>query len=284
MNKPTDDAAQTVLAQRLGPVLVLTLNRPGRLNAWTDAMEERYFHWLAKAESDPDVRAIVVTGAGRGFCAGADFSDLAQVEVGPDAQPRERALARYYPLSIRKPIIAAINGAAAGLGLVEALYCDVRFAVPDAKLTTAFTRRGLIAEYGASWLLERIVGYGAALDLLLSGRVITGREALTIGLVNRLAEPENLLTEAIDYARELASYCSPSSMAVVKQQVHDAASSHFQAAAAGADRAMREAFGRTDVKEGVASYLENRMPRFPGLSVAKGEQDVATLKGDIDEG
>jgi enoyl-CoA hydratase/carnithine racemase len=283
MNKPTDDAAQTVLAQRLGPVLVLTLNRPGRLNAWTDAMEERYFHWLAKAESDPDVRAIVVTGAGRGFCAGADFSDLAQVEVGPDAQPRERALARYYPLSIRKPIIAAINGAAAGLGLVEALYCDVRFAVPDAKLTTAFTRRGLIAEYGASWLLERIVGYGAALDLLLSGRVITGREALTIGLVNRLADPENLLTEAIDYAQDLATYCSPNSVAVVKQQVHDAAGSHFQAAAAGADRAMREALGRTDVKEGVASYLENRTPRFPGLSAAKGEQDAATLKGDIDE-
>ena len=121
-------------------------------------MEDRYFYWLATAESDPDVRAIVVTGAGRGFCAGADISDLAQVEVSPDAQLSERAVARSYPLSIRKPIIAAINGAAAGLGLVEALYCDVRFAVPDAKLTTAFTRRGLIdAEYGASWLLERIV-------------------------------------------------------------------------------------------------------------------------------
>jgi enoyl-CoA hydratase/carnithine racemase len=283
MNKLTDDAAQTVLAQRLGPVLVLTLNRPERLNAWTDAMEDRYFHWLATADSDPDVRAIVVTGAGRGFCAGADISDLAQVELSPDAQLAERRAARSYPLSIRKPIIAAINGAAAGLGLVEALYCDVRFAVPDAKLTTAFTRRGLIAEYGASWLLERIVGYGAALDLLLSGRIITGREALAIGLVSRLADPENLLTEAVDYARDLASFCSPSSMAVVKQQVHDAASSHFQAAVAGADRAQREAFGRTDVKEGVASYLENRPPRFSGLSTAKSERDVATLKGDIDE-
>jgi enoyl-CoA hydratase/carnithine racemase len=265
MDEFTDDSAQPVLSRRLGPVLVLTLNRPEHLNAWTDAMEEQYFHWLATAESAPDVRAIVVTGGGRGFCAGADLGDLGQVKLGPDVQPSERAAERSYPFFIRKPIIAAINGAAAGLGLVEALYCDVRFAVPDAKLTTAFTRRGLIAEYGASWLLERIVGYSAALDLLLSGRIITGREALTIGLVNRLAEPENLLTEAIDYARDLATYCSPNSMAVVKQQVHDAAGSHFQAATTDADRAMREAFGRTDVKEGVVSYLEKRAPRFPGL-------------------
>jgi len=270
-----DEATETVLTQRYGPVLLLTLNRPKRLNAWTDEMEDRYFSCLSTAESDPDVRAIVVTGAGRGFCAGAEMADLTKVELSLGELPTGRAIARSHPLYMRKPMIAAINGAAAGLGLVEALYCDVRFAVPDAKLTTAFTRRGLIAEYGAAWLLERIVGYSTALDLLLSGRVITGGEALEIGLVNRLSDPETLVADAIGYAQDLAAHCSPTAMAVVKQQVRDAAGGDFQAAASDADKAAREALGRVDIKEGVASYLEKRSPHFPALGAAGDLEAVA---------
>ena len=181
--------SELVLAERRGPVLVLTLNRPERLNAWTDALEECYYDRLDAAEDDPEVRAIVVTGAGRGFCAGADMGDLEQGAGGADVEAvlRNRPRPRAFPLTVRKPLIAAINGAAAGLGLVEALYCDMRFATPEAKLTTAFARRGLVAEYGMSWLLPRLVGYSTALDLLLSGRVVLGEEALRLRLVDRSA-------------------------------------------------------------------------------------------------
>ena len=152
----TTTATDLVLAELRGAVLVLTLNRPERLNTWTDALEERYYERLDEAENDPEVRAIVVTGAGRGFCAGADMDDLergATVDGAADGSLRDRPRARTFPLTVRKPLIAAINGAAAGLGLVEALYCDIRFATPQAKLTTAFARRGLVAEYGLAWLL-----------------------------------------------------------------------------------------------------------------------------------
>jgi enoyl-CoA hydratase/carnithine racemase len=190
-------STELVRAERRGPVLVLTLNRPERLNASTDALEDRYFARLDAAEDDPAVRAIVVTGAGRGFCAGADMSDLerAATNGGAEAQLRSRPRPRFFPRTVRKPMIAAINGAAVGLGLVEALYCDLRFATPDAKLSTTFARPGLIAEYGISWLLPRLVGYSTALDLLLSGRVIAGKEAQRLGLVDRVSEPERLLDD-----------------------------------------------------------------------------------------
>jgi enoyl-CoA hydratase/carnithine racemase len=253
---------ETVLTERRGAVLIVTLNRPDRLNAWTDEMEDRYFDVLAFADSDGDVRAIVVTGAGRGFCGGADFADLEQLRDPAGAEPQPRPRPRTYPLSIRKPVIAAVNGAAAGLGLVEALYCDVRFATPQAKLTTAFARRGLIAEYGIAWLLPRIVGTGRALDLLLSGRVINGQEAHAIGLVDHLVEPENLVDAAVDYAAELASSCSPTSMSVIKRQVLDAWGSDFTTAVDDADRLMLASFRYPDAAEGVASYLQKRPPSF----------------------
>ena len=189
----TVDTEELVLAERRGAVLVLTLNRPDRMNAWTDALEARYYELLDAAEDDPEVRAIVVTGAGRGFCSGADMEDLHGAATGAiDTEQTERARHRYYPLTIRKPLIAAINGAAVGLGLVEALYCDVRFTTPDAKLATVFARRGLVAEYGISWLLTRLVGPSAALDLLMSGRIVKGEEALRMRLVDRVCEPDRV--------------------------------------------------------------------------------------------
>ena len=173
-----------------GGVAVLTLNRPERLNAWTAEMEQLYFAMLEECAAREDVRAIVVTGAGRGFCAGADMQELQELGEA-DASPADMAEARQerrpqtLPLTIPKPILAAINGPCAGIGLVQALMCDLRFAAEDAKLTTAFSRRGLVAEHGISWILPRLLGPARALDLLLSGRVLLGAEAQALGLVNR---------------------------------------------------------------------------------------------------
>lgn len=257
-------ATDLVLAERRGGVLVLTLNRPDRLNAWNDALEERYYAQLDAAEADPDVRAIVVTGAGRGFCAGADMEDLQQLDnADVQAAVKDRPRPRTYPLTIRKPMIAAINGAAAGLGLVEALYCDVRFATPTAKFTTAFARRGLVAEYGLSWLLPRLCGPSRALDLLLSARIVLGEEAHRIGLVDHLSD--DVVGDAVAYATELATSCSPASMAIMKAQVQADLERGFAEAVSASEDLMLESFGRPDVAEGVSSYLQQRPPAFPPL-------------------
>ncbi len=261
-----DPTTDLVLAQRRGAVLVLTLNRPDRLNAWTDELEAHYFERLDAAEADPEVRAIVLTGAGRGFCAGADFDVLEEATGGErGASIVNRTRPRNLPLTLRKPLIAAINGPAAGLGLVEALYCDVRFCVPGAKLTTAFSRRGLVAEYGLAWLLPRLVGTSRALDLLMSARVVLGDEAHAIGLVDRLAEPEDVLEQAVAYAADLAANCSPTSMAIVKRQIFDGLDQSFAESYADSERLIAESFDRPDAGEGVNSYLEKRPPAFPPL-------------------
>ncbi|WP_103382922.1 enoyl-CoA hydratase-related protein [Pseudonocardia dioxanivorans] len=252
----------TVLAQRHGGVLLLTLNRPSRLNAWNAELETRYLELLAGAAADPDVRAIVLTGAGRGFCAGADLDELSGVDT---LDPADLDGRRLVLPNLRTPLIAAINGAAAGLGLVVALSADVRFCVPEAKLTTAFARRGLIAEYGVAWVLPRLVGTSRALDLLLSGRVVRGEEAARIGLVDHLATPATLVDAALAYAADLAENCSPTSMAIMKDQVRAALDEPFDVSLDRSDVLMREAFRRTDVKEGVAAHLEKRAPRFAPL-------------------
>ena len=181
-------------------------------------------------------------------------------------EPHERR-PQTFPLSISKPILAAINGACAGIGLVAALMCDVRFAAEGAKLTTAFARRGLVAEHGISWMLPRLIGPARALDLLLSGRVVFAEEAQTLGLVNRVYAPDRLLEETLDYARELASKCSPASMATMKRQVYADLQRGLGEALAEADRLMLESFTAPDFAEGVTSFLEHRDPRFAPLGV-----------------
>jgi enoyl-CoA hydratase/carnithine racemase len=245
-------------------VALLTLNRPERLNAWTAELGHIYFDLLEECVASPDVRVIVVTGAGRGFCAGADMQELKAlgegnlegVSVVADDRPQS------FPLSIEKPIIAAINGACAGLGLVQALMCDIRFAAADAKLTTAFSRRGLVAEHGISWILPRLVGPARALDLLLSGRVVLGEEAAVLGLVNRALAPEKLLEQTLAYARDIAVNCSPASLASMKRQVYADLMVGLPDALAEANRLMVESFSAPDFVEGVASFLERREPRF----------------------
>lgn len=254
-------ASDLVLTERRGPVLVVTFNRPERLNAWTSQLEDRYFTVLDAADADPDVRAIVITGAGKGFCAGADMDDLGNVSRG--TQSIERPRPRYTPALINTPLISAINGATAGLGLIEALYTDMRFCAPTAKITTAFSRRGLIAEYGLSWLLPQLIGHSRASDLLLSGRVITGEEAHRYGLVDELVDAEEVVDAAVAYATDLARYSSPTSMAVMKQQLRDALGFSQMIRASEASEAFtRVAVTRNDFAEGIASYVEKRDPNF----------------------
>jgi len=260
--------SDTVLFEVHEDVAVLTFNRPDRLNAWTPQMQTRYFDLLEECSSRSDVRAIVLTGAGRGFCAGADMQGLEQLAggdgegSGAEHDPRPVTFA----LSIPKPIIAAINGACAGIGLVHALMCDLRFAASEAKLTTAFVRRGLVAEHGISWMLPRLIGPARALDLLLSGRVVLGREAAELGLVNRAVQADRLLDETLTYARMLASESSPTSMAQVKQQVYADLERPLAESMEEANRLMAASFTGPDFGEGVRSFLERRPPKFAPLA------------------
>ena len=252
-------------------VALLTLNRPDRLNAWTPEMQTRYFDLLEECTARPDVRAIVLTGAGRGFCAGADMQNLEQIAGGDG----ERSTAVHDPrpvtfaLGAPKPVIAAINGACAGLGLVHAVMCDLRFAAAGAKLTTAFSRRGLVAEHGLSWMLPRLVGPARALDLLLSGRIVLGAEAAELGLVNRAVEDERVLDEALAYARMLATECSPASMARMKAQVYGDYERTLAESLERANELMMDSFSGPDFGEGVRSFLERRAPEFAPLAAAE---------------
>ena len=265
-------------------VATITLDRPDRLNAWTPAMGASLRAALARCAADDAVRVIVITGAGRGFCAGADMGVLQQIQSGDLARATPAAAAEEplpaerdglevaghygsrfgYLFAIPKPILAAINGPCAGLGLVFALYCDLRFASSDAKFTTAFAQRGLIAEHGIAWLLPRLIGSARALDLLLSARRFDGAEAERIGLVQRAFPPERLLEATLDYARALADSVSPRSLAVMKAQIHKAPFQDFNQALATADAEMARSFASEDFREGVAHYLEKRAPRFTG--------------------
>jgi enoyl-CoA hydratase/carnithine racemase len=267
-------AADPVLFElRDSGVAVLTLNRPERMNGWGGGLAKMYYSLLDRTEADPAVRAVVVTGSGRAFCAGADMGNLTTIgNVGIDSvgdTDVDKLVGERHPhfvATLRKPIIAAINGACAGIGLTQALMCDVRFAAEGAKFTTSFARRGLIAEYGISWILPRVVGWGNALDLLLSGRVFYADEAAQLGLVKEVVPPDDLLQRAIAYAEDLAANCAPSSLAVIKQQVYaDSMRDLFEASAV-AEKLMHESMGRPDFIEGITSFFEKRPPNFPPRS------------------
>lgn len=261
-------------------VATITLNRPDKLNAWTRTMETEVRAAMTTAGNDDAVRAIVLTGAGRGFCAGADMSLLSDVSAsGGDARPGDAAPGgiaggldlppdyhlryAYFP-TVPKPVIAAINGPAAGLGLIMALYCDVRFAADSAVFTTAFARRGLIAEHGISWLLPALVGHAHALDLLLSARKVDATEALAMGLVNQVHAAPALMDATMAYARDLAENVSPRSIRVMKRQVYRAVLQSLEDATLIANAELPGSFVSEDFKEGVAHFLEQRPARFSG--------------------
>jgi enoyl-CoA hydratase/carnithine racemase len=260
------------------PVATITLDRPAVLNAWTDRMGAEVRHAFAQAEDDRRVVGIVLTGAGRGFCAGADLKKLQGITRGeglaagipPElaADPGDPTMGEdfrgtyTYPMSIRKPVVAAINGPVAGMAVPIALACDLRFASDRASFTTAFSRRGLVAEWGIAWLLGRLVGPSCALDLLFSARKVDAAEAERIGLVNRVVQHDELLPFARAYVEDLALHCSPASMAVMKRQVYQQLHAALGPSEREAVQLMLESFKRPDFREGVVSFLEKRPPRF----------------------
>jgi enoyl-CoA hydratase/carnithine racemase len=273
---------EEILYEASERIATITLSRPDKLNAWTAKMGDEVRDAMSSAECDENVRVIILTGAGRGFCAGADMSLLSGIAAANGAVDPAHALAHhsteekregiagdfqrkysYFP-SITKPVIAAVNGPAVGLGFIISLYCDLRFASDAARFGTAFARRGLIAEYGVAWMLPRLIGPANALDMLLSARIVDGGEALRMGLVSRVFPAESFMDSVRAYARDLASLVSPRSMTVIKRQVYNGFFQTLEEATISAEQAMIESLQSQDFKEGVAHFVEKRMPAFTG--------------------
>jgi enoyl-CoA hydratase/carnithine racemase len=257
---------KTITYERGDGVAVVTLSRPDRLNAWTRGMEHEYRWALQTAEADDDVRVVVVTGAGRGFCAGADFQALDNLAGGQDygEAPRDPA-ENVFLMAPRmtKPVIACVNGPAAGVGFVLMCFADIRFAAAGAKLTTAFARLGLPAEHGVSWVLSRLVGPGHAADLLFSGRVVLAEEAASMGLVNRVLGPADVLAETLDYAKRMAAETSPSALLVLKRQLWADMEGSLADATGQAVDLMLTMIAGPDFKEGTSAFQAKRPPQFP---------------------
>jgi enoyl-CoA hydratase/carnithine racemase len=279
-DKGKESMYEEILYEVADPYATITLNRPRTLNAWTERMAAEMKHAVAQAEADKRAVAIIITGAGRGFCSGADLpvlrgltEGLAGSEIPPElaANPGDPTMGESfrgtytYLMSVRKPIIAAINGPAAGMAIPIVLCCDLRFASDKASFITAFSHRGLIAEWGSSWLLPRAVGPAHAMDLLISGRKIDAQEAGRMGLVNRVVPHAELLSFTQRYIEGLASNCSPASMAIMKRQTYEGLLDSLAHAESEAFRLMLESFARPDFREGVVSFLEKRPPQFPRL-------------------
>src|ERR1700733_3601722 len=257
-SSPAPDGEPVLVARDRG-VVTVTLNRPQTLNAVTPDMERRYVEAMRVADADPTARVIVVTGAGRGFCSGADLSRLADTDaltdhvadrdavVGPAAGPSVLPAAAMY---VRKPVVAAVNGPVAGMGFALMMSCDVRFLAADARVGTTFARLGLVAEYGLSWLLPRSIGRD---------------EALRIGLVQEVVSGQPVLDRALAWAHDVADNCSPRSLAQIKRQFYADDTATFDEALSRSLAAMQVSFGWEDLPEALAARREKRAPGFAGL-------------------
>lgn len=266
------------------PIATITLDRPEALNAWTTRMGVEVRHAVGRAEADTRVVGIILTGAGRAFCAGADLNLLTSISEGgsgveavagsgdelappplPEGTPADLDGTYTWLMAGRKPVIAALNGPVAGMAVPIALCCDLRFMADDAVLLTAFTQRGLIAEWGLSWLLPRLVGPAVAMDLLLSSRKVRGPECAALGLVNASMPGDDLLPFCRRYIEDLAAGCSPTSMAIMKRQLYAQLHAGLGPAERESRKLMMESFTRPDFTEGVRSFLQKRPPSFTRL-------------------
>lgn len=262
----------------LDKIATITLNRPHRMNAWTGRMHTEYRYVLAQADKAADVRAIVVTGEGKGFCVGADTKALeGHIEKGGYDAGTPAALAEpgrgvstdfdasfAYHFGLSKPVVAAINGPAAGVGLVLACFADIRFAVPGVKFTTAHGKLNFPAEYGLSWLLPRLIGLPRANDLLLTSRIFMSDEALELGLVNRLVEPDFLLKETYAYVRQMIETVSPGSLRETRWQIYKDFHRDVAASVKDSERLIDVMSRQKDFAEGVNAFLEKRKPNWTG--------------------
>lgn len=269
-----------ILTQLADGVATITLNRPDKLNALTPQMLSDVFAAVAQAGADPEARVIVVTGAGRSFCAGLDLAIIGtgaggRVATHPDQAPQwgddvGPALARHYSggwpalITCRKPTIAAVNGPAFGWGFILALHCDIRFASASALFNATFARIGVPGEKGSAWLLTRAIGQARALDLLYTARRFDGAEAKALGLVNDVLDDAALLPHVLDYAKNIAAFSAPRSLAAMKAQVWTALDDDYSTAFAAADREQDQATATDDFREAFASYREKRTPRYTG--------------------
>jgi len=269
---------ETISIEQKNNIHTIYLNRPDRLNAWTPQMASELRKSMDEATKDNNVKVIVITGTGRGFCAGADMDSLNSIDA--DEREKEQQNSPYsafdddWPLdfqraqtwfpSVPKPIIAAVNGPAAGLGMIISMWCDIRFASKSAIFSTAFSKRGLIAEHGMSWLLPRLVGMGNALDMALTARRISSEEAEKIGFVNKVFDDDVFLQEVNNYCETLAKEVSPRSMKIMKRQMWQGLLQGLDNAVSIADEEMLKSFASEDFKEGVAHYIEKRAPKFSG--------------------
>ena len=262
------------------PVATITINRPEHLNALTARTQVELKHAMIAAERDESVVGIILTGAGRAFSAGADMRSLAEIAErrgieqdeslaqmesesrGRDVEQEFRVTWSFIP-SLKKPVIAAVNGPCAGMSTAIATMCDLRFASESAVFTTSFSQRGLVAEHGLSWMLPRLVGPAKALDLLWSARRVDAREAERLGLVDRLVPGDELLATARGYIEDLAAHASPTSIMVMKRQVYLHLMRPLHEATEDTNRLMAESLRRDDFREGVASFVEKRAPAFP---------------------
>ena len=272
MNDQAKDGGYRDLELRIDdPVAVIRLNRPEKLNAFTYDTLAEIRRAITTAAGDPGVVGIVITGNGRGFCAGLDAQALAAVTAEGGARRRTElkedelpGLFTYF-LEVPKPIIAAVNGVAAGGGVVLASMCDVRFASTAASFTTIFLKRGLVAEHGTTWILPRLMSPGRALDLLWTSDRVDAETAFRLGLVEHLAAPDELVDRACDYVRRIAASASPASVADTKRMVYRHLGVGYPEALREADQVQWAAVGRPDAAEGARALLERREPKFRRL-------------------
>ena len=261
-------AAPNIRREQRGPLALIWLDRPAALNAMTIEMMRSFNAAIAAAEADPATYVIAVCGEGRGFCAGFDAGDLGQAVGASNRRLDERGIDPEMPaqfaqlLMLSKPVIAAVNGAAAGLGLILALMCDLRFVAEEAVFVTAFSHRGVTAEHGVTWLLPRLVGHSRALDLLWSSRKVDGQEAYRIGLADRVMPRDALLPAVEAYAADLADKASPNSMALIKQMVYRHLDAPMKSAMVEADKLATASLAHPDAQEGVKAFVERRKPQF----------------------
>ena len=260
-------------------IATIWLNRPHRMNAWTGRLHTEYRYLLEQANLDKKIRVIVVTGRGKGFCVGGDSDALrGHSERGGYDSGTKADIARpgfgtspefdaafAYHFGLDKPVIAAMNGPAAGVGLALACFTDLRFAVPEVKFTTAHGKLNLPAEYGLSWMLPKIMGLGRANDLLLTSRVFTSDEAKELGFVNELFSAEELLPMCYDYARNLIRSVSPNSLRQTRWQIYRDLHRDVATSVADSEKLISEMAKEEDFREGVAALVEKRSPDWPSL-------------------